>query len=398
LIQTAQNGHGNALESDILKTKRKESKAKSQVKKAIKVKIAMYASIALIPLVLMLLVLAFFMSPGDPSKAIQKESNFFLAFQDAIRLYTQTNVNYSDLLAAYATDYGSFEEYTQEDLANMAKPFSVPSDEDTYKILQENYSNSYSGLVSYYDEKVTTGDKEKGTEETKTIRKFYYNSYFPIASGYGASYSDDFLDERSYGDETMHDGNDVVSDEGSPIVAVEDGTIETIGWNNAGGWRIGIRSTDGKRFWYYAHMRKLHPYYLKLSKGASVSGGQVIGYVGSTGYSDAIPVDSMPENPAAVDTNFIKHLHIGLQIKKNDGTGEYIDEWVNPYPVLTFLEGNKIAVKEETKPGATPTPGATPAPGGTPQPTPPEEKTGDYISIEKNREARVFATLDITNN
>ncbi len=309
-------------------------------------------------------------------------------------------------MAAYVTDYGSFEEYTQDDLLNMVNPFVVPYDEDTYNILQENYNNSYSGLVSYYDETVITEDKD-GTMETRTIRKFYYNSYFPIASDYSSSYSDDFLDERSYGDLTMHDGTDVMSDEGSPIIAVEDGTIETIGWNNAGGWRIGIRSIDGKRFWYYAHMRKLHPYYKKLSKGDFVSGGQVIGYVGSSGYSDDIPIDSMPENPAAVDTNFIKHLHIGLQINKNDGTGEYIDEWINPYPILTFLEGNKITVKEETKSRATPaltTPATTPptitspttTTATTPQPTP-EEKTRDYISIDKNRESRVFATLDITN-
>lgn len=362
-----------------MQTKVKESK----VKKAIKTKVYLYAAAVLIPLFGLAFFLAFLMSPSDPSNAIQKQPFFSIAFRDAITLYTETQVPYSDLLAAYVIDKGDFEDYTQAELSNIAHNFTVPNDEDTYKIFQENYSNSYSSLVAFYDEEVKTGDKDKGKEEIKIIRRFYYNCFFPIASGYNDSYSDDFLDDRSYGDITYHDGNDVMSDEGTPIVAVESGNIETIGWNSAGGWRIGIRSTDGKRFWYYAHMRKLHPYYLKLSKGASVSAGQVIGYVGSTGYSDAVGANSMPENPAAVDTKFIKHLHIGLQIKKNDGTGDYKDEWVNPYPILKFLEGNRISVKEET---------VTKGEGKDAK----EEKTGDYISIEKKKEERTFASLDIT--
>ena len=40
---------------------------------------------------------------------------------------------------------------------------------------------------------------------------------------------------------------------GTPIIAVESGTIEHLGWNQYGGWRIGIRSNDKKRYYYYAH-------------------------------------------------------------------------------------------------------------------------------------------------
>ena len=34
---------------------------------------------------------------------------------------------------------------------------------------------------------------------------------------------------------------------GTPIVAVESGVIENLGWNQYGGWRIGIRSFDTKK-------------------------------------------------------------------------------------------------------------------------------------------------------
>ena len=36
--------------------------------------------------------------------------------------------------------------------------------------------------------------------------------------------------------------------------------MEAIGWNQYGGWRIGIRSFDGRRYYYYAHMRQNYPY------------------------------------------------------------------------------------------------------------------------------------------
>ena len=47
---------------------------------------------------------------------------------------------------------------------------------------------------------------------------------------------------------------------GTPIVAVESGVVEAMGWNRYGGWRIGIRSTDNRRYHYYAHNKKDHPF------------------------------------------------------------------------------------------------------------------------------------------
>lgn len=46
---------------------------------------------------------------------------------------------------------------------------------------------------------------------------------------------------------------------GTPIISVESGYVEAIGWNPYGGWRIGIRSLDQKRYYYYAHLRKTTP-------------------------------------------------------------------------------------------------------------------------------------------
>ncbi len=70
---------------------------------------------------------------------------------------------------------------------------------------------------------------------------------------------------------------------GTPIIAVESGYVEAIGWNQYGGWRIGIRSFDGKRYYYYAHLRQNYPYREQLKEGDVVTAGDVIGYWGIPG-------------------------------------------------------------------------------------------------------------------
>lgn len=111
--------------------------------------------------------------------------------------------------------------------------------------------------------------------------------------------------------------------------------MEALGWNQYGGWRIGIRSHDGKRYWYYAHLRKGHPFASGITQGAVVEAGQVIGYVGMTGYS------STP------DTNGMSapHLHFGLQLifdeSQKEGKGEI---WVDVYPLVNLLERRRATV------------------------------------------------------
>ena len=72
---------------------------------------------------------------------------------------------------------------------------------------------------------------------------------------------------------------------GTPIIAVESGYVEALGWNQYGGWRIGIRSFDKKRYYYYAHLRQKSPFQKGLKEGSVVTAGDVIGYMGHTGYS-----------------------------------------------------------------------------------------------------------------
>ena len=130
---------------------------------------------------------------------------------------------------------------------------------------------------------------------------------------------------------------------GTPIVAVESGYIEALGWNQYGGWRIGIRSFDTKRYYYYAHLRKNHPYAKNLSEGMTIQAGDVIGYMGMTGYS-------IKENVNNVN---IPHLHFGMQLIFDDSQVDSPNEiWIDVYQIIEFLKQNQSEVymsNNETK-------------------------------------------------
>ncbi|MBC5675553.1 M23 family metallopeptidase [Blautia sp. NSJ-34] len=122
---------------------------------------------------------------------------------------------------------------------------------------------------------------------------------------------------------------------GTPIVAVESGYVSAMGWNQYGGWRLGISSFDGRRYYYYAHLRQNFPYCKSLEVGSVVQAGDVIGYMGRTGYS-------AKENVNNIDTT---HLHFGLQLIFDESQREGNHEiWVDVYELVKFLYKNQSEV------------------------------------------------------
>lgn len=168
--------------------------------------------------------------------------------------------------------------------------------------------------------------------------KYGLKNYHPFPKGYGYNHFDDFGAKRSYGFKRVHLGHDLMGSIGTPIIAVEGGTITDIGWNRYGGWRIGIRSFDNLRSYYYAHLRKTHPYALGLKEGGRVDAGQVIGYLGVTGYS-------LKENS---NMKCKPHLHIGMQLIFDESQVKGPTEiWIDMYNVCKFLEHNRAKVIKE---------------------------------------------------
>lgn len=157
-------------------------------------------------------------------------------------------------------------------------------------------------------------------------------AYSPIAAGYGYSHCSDFGNSRSFGFARKHLGNDLMGGLGTPIVAVESGVVEAMGWNRYGGWRIGIRSMDSKRYYYYAHLQKDKPFAEGLQEGDTVQAGQLIGFMGRTGYSDK-------ENVNNIET---VHLHFGMQLVFEEDQKECNSEiWIDVYNIVRLLNAHR---------------------------------------------------------
>ncbi|WP_421838817.1 M23 family metallopeptidase [Novosphingobium sp.] len=111
-----------------------------------------------------------------------------------------------------------------------------------------------------------------------------------------------------------HDAIDIMAPLGTAVFAAAEGTLVKLFLSKDGGNTVYVRSPDSKAIYYYAH---LDSYAAGLVEGMSVTQGQVLGFVGSTGDAD----------PAA------PHLHFAIMAL---APGE--DWWkgrpVNPYPFL----------------------------------------------------------------
>lgn len=260
------------------------------------------------------------------SEAMNDAYQYDLASHD-----TDVPLDWVSLLAVLGAKYGGeFKNYKKSDLDSIVDKLSnkqltfekLTSDMKYYNYYNEAYHAVLGGLVGEYQiPGAASGEMEYGLK-----------GFSPIAKGFPYTDYDDFGSSRSFGYRRQHLGHDMMGQIGTPIIAVESGYVECLGWNRYGGWRIGIRSFDKKRYYYYAHLRQNFPYCKSLKEGCTVTAGDVIGYMGHTGYSDK-------ENTNNID---IIHLHFGLQLifdeSQKDGNNEI---WISCYELTRFLSQNR---------------------------------------------------------
>lgn len=279
---------------------------------------------------------------SSPSSGTSEKKNFikyvefnvpYLALKKAMDLDIESHnkggsLSWVDILAYLGAKYGGeFSRYKSADMDAFVKKLETKSIADLtggmkyFNYYHEAYSAVLSGLLGKY--------KINGEEKYGLI------GFLPIAKGYPYSGCDDFGAQRTYGYTRPHLGHDMMAATGTPVIAVESGVVEALGWNQYGGWRIGIRSFDSKRYYYYAHLRQNRPYAAGLSLGSTVKAGDVIGYVGRTGYSSK-------ENVNNIQTS---HLHFGLQLIFDESEKECNNEiWIDVYPLTQLLSQNRSAV------------------------------------------------------
>jgi len=255
-------------------------------------------------------------------------------------------INWVEILACLGNRYGGdFSRYKSKHMAELVEKLknkketivTLTKDMKYYDYYYEAYSAVLGEMVGNYQIEVADDTAPGGKRWEK---KYGLKVFLPIAKYYPYSHFDDFGVSRSYGFKRKHLGHDMMGQVGTPIIAVESGYIEALGWNQYGGWRIGIRSFDKKRYYYYAHLRKNFPYNKSLHEGSIVQAGDVIGYLGRTGYSSS-------ENANNINT---PHLHFGIQLIFDESQKECNSEiWIDCYDIIQFLYRNRSETVKETE-------------------------------------------------
>jgi murein DD-endopeptidase MepM/ murein hydrolase activator NlpD len=148
----------------------------------------------------------------------------------------------------------------------------------------------------------------------KAINDILENKVFPIDTKENYIYDNDWHYPRTFGGDRRHEGIDIFCHKGVAVRSVSDGRITRLGWNTLGGWRVGIMD-ERNIYFYYAHLCR---YEDGIFQGMTVKKGQIIGYVGDSGYG-----------AEGTTGKFEPHLHFGIYQN---------DKAFNPYPFLRMWE------------------------------------------------------------
>ena len=262
---------------------------------------------------------------------VSYESMKYALDQDILTAQQEKHISWIDTLALAACRTGgkcglNAVKQAVSDLKKDKAPEELLGELYKYYTYYHNaYSAALGGLVgSYAIEK-----------DGQWVPAYGLKAFSPIAAGYGYSHCDDFGVARSFGFRRKHLGNDLMGGLGTPIVAVEGGVVEAMGWNRYGGWRIGIRSFDSKRYYYYAHLQKDRPFAPGLKEGDMVQAGDLIGFMGCTGYSDR-------ENVNNIET---VHLHFGMELVFDESQKECNSEiWIDVYDIVRLLSQHRSSI------------------------------------------------------
>ena len=137
---------------------------------------------------------------------------------------------------------------------------------------------------------------------------------------------------------------------GAPLLAVADGTVFSVGWNDVGGWRLWLRDRKGNEF-YYAH---LSAYTTLARNGAHVKAGQVLGFVGNTGDAQGTPFH------LHFEVHPVSMLFLGYDGAVNPT--KYLDAWkrlddVRILPAVPFSQPQAEVSKQRARARRDPSPG-----------------------------------------
>ncbi len=194
--------------------------------------------------------------------------------------------------------------------------FSLVSEAASYGTTDDDFSI---GLWEYYQNSRAVQRIQQFSRIYETYGKLdLFEHAFPVPLGTNYAYRDTWGAGRGWGGRRSHEGTDIFAPHGVPVRSTCYGIVEVKGWNKFGGWRIGIRDLNN-HYHYYAHLSGFDK---SVNIGDVIKPGQVVGWVGSSGYGKP-----------GTQGKFPPHLHYGVYSDRG------LMEWAfDPYPLLRRWE------------------------------------------------------------
>lgn len=255
-----------------------------------------------------------------------------------IKGITSQNIDYDKYRSYYLNE--ELLKQSKERAEDVIKKHSVLKNNEyvnqigylTYSMMGDKYQLKKHDLM---DEYTFYRGISRVAQDPKFLKLYKFNQailsdlvYFPVPKIENQSadifYVDSWSQPRTYGGKRTHEGTDIMASNNKrgffPVVSITDGVVEKMGWLDKGGYRVGIRSPNNGYF-YYAHLDSYAP---ELKTGDKVMAGQLLGFMGDTGYG-----------PEGTKGKFDVHLHLGIYVNTDTKEGEMS---VNPYTVLKILQ------------------------------------------------------------
>ena len=206
----------------------------------------------------------------EDEMAAQEEAKAALAEQEATlqAQRSEADAYLIELAAAY-------DNLTDEYLANEAE------EEALRKEIMEAQAAYEAALSAEEAERLAQQNQNNvaGSGSTSNVTPSTSGFISPLPGGAYVTCAYGWRIHPIWGDERFHSGVDLGASQGTPIYAIAAGTVTTATYGDANGYYVSISHGNGYGS-VYCHMTNY-----TVSVGDSVSQGQVIGYVGSTGWS-----------------------------------------------------------------------------------------------------------------
>lgn len=138
---------------------------------------------------------------------------------------------------------------------------------------QQNQNNNNNSSSGDGDSNSSSGSGSTNPPASGESFKFPLSYCTMLTSSYG------YRVHPITGNYSFHNGVDLAAGQGTPIYATKSGKVTTATYNYAYGYYVVVNHLDGYSS-LYGHMT-----HYTVSEGDYVDRGEVIGYVGSTGYS-----------------------------------------------------------------------------------------------------------------